>query len=74
MAQPIVGFSIVEMGRPNIGETRPSSVRADVKLHLNVRQHIKQEWESLRKHDIGFLISLQPPNTDPSKVQSSTYA
>jgi intron-binding protein aquarius len=71
MAQPITGFSIVEMGRPKIGENRPSSVRADIQVHLNVRPHIKTEWEGLRKHDVGFLITLSPPNADPSAVDTT---
>lgn len=65
MAQPITGFSIVEVARPKIGESRPSSVRADVQVHLNVREHIRREWQSLRRHDIGFLISVQATVLDP---------
>ncbi len=34
MAQPILKFAIVEVGRPNVGEARPSSVRADVTIGL----------------------------------------
>ncbi len=37
MAHPIASFCIVEVGKPNLGEMKPSSVRADVTLHLNVR-------------------------------------
>ena len=37
MAQPITGFKIVEVGKPKLGELKPSSVRADIKIHLNVR-------------------------------------
>ena len=45
MAQPIINFSVVEVAKPNIGEKRPSRVRADVSLNLNVRSEIKNEWE-----------------------------
>lgn len=62
-AQPITGFSIVEVGRPNVGENHPSTVRADVKMHLNVRSNVRDEWLRLRKHDIGFLITLRPETT-----------
>lgn len=62
MAQPIVTFAVVEVAKPNIGEKRPSRVRADVTVNLNVRPEIKNEWENLRKHDVCFLISVKPPN------------
>jgi len=60
MAQPITNFTIVEVGKANIGESHPSRVRADVTLVLNTRGDIKREWEHLRKHDICFLITCKP--------------
>lgn len=63
MAQPITQFAVVEVAKPNIGENRPSRVRADVTINLSVRKEIKAEWENLRKHDVCFLISIKPPNT-----------
>ena len=62
MAQPILSFAVVEVAKPNIGEKRPSRVRADVTVNLSVRPEIKSEWENLRKHDVCFLISVKPPN------------
>ncbi|XP_022909695.2 RNA helicase aquarius isoform X1 [Onthophagus taurus] len=62
MAQPILNFAVVEVAKPNIGEKRPSRVRADVTVNLAVRPEIKAEWENLRKHDVCFLISVKPPN------------
>uniref|UniRef100_A0A8D2CML1 RNA helicase aquarius n=1 Tax=Sciurus vulgaris TaxID=55149 RepID=A0A8D2CML1_SCIVU len=60
MAQPIVAFTVVEVAKPNIGENWPTRVRADVTINLNVRDHIKDEWEGLRKHDVCFLITVRP--------------
>ncbi|XP_055013721.1 LOW QUALITY PROTEIN: RNA helicase aquarius [Boleophthalmus pectinirostris] len=60
MAQFITGFSIVEVAKPNIGESWPARVRADVTVNLNVQDHIKNEWEGLRKHDVCFLITVRP--------------
>uniref|UniRef100_A0A8C6Z0D4 RNA helicase aquarius n=1 Tax=Nothoprocta perdicaria TaxID=30464 RepID=A0A8C6Z0D4_NOTPE len=60
MAQPIVSFTVVEVAKPNIGETWPMRVRADVTINLNVRDSIKDEWEGLRKHDVCFLITVRP--------------
>lgn len=70
MAQPITSFTIVEVGRPKLGEMRPSSVRADVTLHMNVQYNVKQEWESLRRHDIGFLVSIRALPSDTRPVRS----
>ena len=73
MAHPICGWSIVEVGKANLGEMRPCSVRADVTLNLNVKQHIKNEWQNLRKHDIGFLLTIRPPPAG-SKQNPATIA
>ncbi|XP_058799863.1 RNA helicase aquarius [Phymastichus coffea] len=62
MAQPITQFAVVEVAKPNIGEKRPSRVRADITINLNVRKEIKSEWENLRKHDVCFLITVRPQN------------
>lgn len=56
MAQHITSFSIVEVAKPNIGESWPARVRADVTVNLNVKDHIKHEWEG--KHFIT-------PNINP---------
>ncbi|KFM82461.1 Intron-binding protein aquarius, partial [Stegodyphus mimosarum] len=60
MAQPITTFSIIEVGRPNIGEKQPSRVKADVTVTLSTRHDIKSEWEALRKHDVCFLVTVKP--------------
>lgn len=60
MAQSITNFTIVEVGKANIGESHASRVRADVTLILNTRADIKREWQNLRRHDICFLITCKP--------------
>ncbi|EDV21748.1 uncharacterized protein TRIADDRAFT_30088, partial [Trichoplax adhaerens] len=59
MAQPIVAFTIIEVIKPNIGESRPARVRADVSVNLNVRKEFKREWEGLKKHDVMFLVTIR---------------
>lgn len=61
MALNLQSFTIVEVAKPNIGERQPSRVRADVSVHLAVRDNVKTEWENLRRHDVCFLITLRPP-------------
>ena len=36
---------MVEVAKPYLGENRPSRVRADVTLNLDVPDHVRQEWE-----------------------------
>ncbi|KAK2567367.1 RNA helicase aquarius [Acropora cervicornis] len=43
------------VSKPNIGETRPSRVRADVSINLNMRDIVKDEWE------------VRPTSTGPVK-------
>lgn len=43
--QPIINFAVVEVAKPYLGENRPSRVRADVTLTLDVPDHVRQEWE-----------------------------
>ena len=50
MALPVSTFSVVEVGAPNVGEDRPSRVRADVSVELNMTDTIKREWEGVCGH------------------------
>ncbi|XP_067939363.1 RNA helicase aquarius-like [Watersipora subatra] len=63
MALPIEGFNVVEVAKPRLGENHPARVRADITILLSPRYNIRHEWESLRKHDVAFLISVNPSNT-----------
>ena len=60
MAQRVLEFSVFEVGKTNVGETWPSRVRADVTVNLQVHPDVRMEWESLRKHDVCFLITVHP--------------
>ncbi|XP_076053378.1 RNA helicase aquarius [Oratosquilla oratoria] len=66
MAQPIVRFAVCEVAKPNVGEDKPSRVRADITVTLSVRRDIKSEWEALRKHDVCLLISICHPKQYPN--------
>ena len=35
-----------QVGKPKVGENRPSRVRADVTVHLAVKDPVRVEWES----------------------------
>jgi intron-binding protein aquarius len=46
MAVPLSNFTIVEVAKPNIGERQPSRVRADITVHLTMRDNIRSVQES----------------------------
>ena len=71
MALPVQDFAVVEVSAPRLGYSHPASVRADLSLTLDVAPHIRREWQALRRHDVGFLISLAPPEADPAMIDSS---
>ncbi|XP_046849502.1 RNA helicase aquarius-like isoform X2 [Xenia sp. Carnegie-2017] len=78
MSLPISSFTVVEVAKPNIGENRPSRVRADVTIDLNLRREIKAEWESIRKHDVIFLVCCRPAKVtaaslDPNQLFKEKY-
>lgn len=61
MAVPIKEFKITEVKQPNIGEVKPSAVTADVTFSISSYRHqIKSEWDSLKEHDVLFLLSIRP--------------
>lgn len=61
MAVPIREFKITEVKQPNIGEVKPSSVIAEVSFSISsYRAHIRSEWDSLKEHDVLFLLSIRP--------------
>lgn len=66
MAQPIANFAVCEVAKPNVGEDKPSRVRADITVNLSVRREIKSEWEALRKHDVCLILSISHPKEYPN--------
>ena len=40
---------ILQVGKPNVGENRPSRVRADVSIELQVTDSVRREWEGQKK-------------------------
>jgi len=60
MALPILRFDITHVAKPNVGENHPAEVLAEVAYVLPNDTHgIRSEWESLRTHDVVFLLAIQ---------------
>ena len=61
------------MGKPLLGEVAPSEVRAEVEVSLRqCRPDVAAEWSALRKHDVVFLLGIDPPN--PGEAEGGTFA
>ncbi|KAF6168355.1 hypothetical protein GIB67_018195 [Kingdonia uniflora] len=61
MAVPIKEFRIAKVQQPNIGEVKPASVTANVTFSISsYRAQVRSEWNSLKEHDVLFLLSIRP--------------
>ncbi|CAM9771883.1 unnamed protein product [Chrysoparadoxa australica] len=61
-AMPIASFAIKDVQMPKIGEKAPARVRGEIVLNLSgSRGPARDEWESLREHDVVFLVAIQDP-------------
>ncbi len=66
-AVPLTSFSLNEVSKPNIGEVIPSEVRCTVEVDVSRYQgSVRAEWESLREHDVLFLVSIRDPQLSAS--------
>jgi intron-binding protein aquarius len=59
MAVPIARFAVTRVGKPKIGEDKPAMVIAEVTVNLPNNYSIRSEWESIRSHDILFLMTFK---------------
>lgn len=61
MAVPIKHMKITSVKQPNIGEVKPSSVTANITFSIaSYKTHIRSEWNSIKEHDVLFLLSIRP--------------
>eukprot|EP00931_Biecheleriopsis_adriatica_P007527 TRINITY_DN1087_c1_g1_i1.p1 TRINITY_DN1087_c1_g1~~TRINITY_DN1087_c1_g1_i1.p1 ORF type:complete len:1622 (+),score=458.96 TRINITY_DN1087_c1_g1_i1:58-4923(+) len=62
MALPLGSLEVMNVKRPKVGEEVPSEVRAEVRWNLTgTLPHVKAEWDTLREHDVIFLIRIEAP-------------
>ncbi|KAI7904933.1 P-loop containing nucleoside triphosphate hydrolase protein [Cokeromyces recurvatus] len=60
MAVPISSFGVIDIGEANLGENKPSRVRADITYDISqFSSNIRFEWDALRKHDVLFLLTIE---------------
>ena len=59
MALPFASFAIVEVRKPNVGDTKPAGVTAEIKYDTSVlRGPVREEWDGLKQHDVLFLLGF----------------
>ena len=62
MCIPINAFTVAEVKKPRVGEVKPAAVTAELAFTTQtISPDIKQEWDSLKQHDIVFLLCLRAP-------------
>lgn len=60
MAVPVTSVAIEEVSKPRLGEDIPEFVYCTVEVNLACYDvDIRSEWDSLRKHDVVFLVLFQ---------------
>lgn len=72
MAVPIQGFKIINIGKPELGEEKPSFVTAEVSYKLPTKnKEITEEWESLRPHDVLFFLTIKATRYEDDIIDES---
>lgn len=60
MALPISNIEVKQVLKPKVGESVPESVKAEIKYTLPLKgDKLRGEWDSLRIHDIVFIIQVK---------------
>jgi intron-binding protein aquarius len=58
MALPILSTRIISIGKPFVGQSCPSEVKADIQVNLPKRIDLRKEWQQLRRNDVLFLLTV----------------
>lgn len=72
MALPISSCAVDEVSSPIIGEQVPRCVKCSVNIDLkSCSGSLRDEWESLKEHDIVFLVTIEKPTVGEKYVRIS---
>lgn len=67
MALPLSNFKIDSVSSPILGETIPSKVECSLIIDLSrFTGSFLEEWESIKEHDVLFLVTIESPTIDLS--------
>jgi intron-binding protein aquarius len=73
MALPVREFSITNVGKPKLGEEKPSEVNAEIKFSIEkvMNKYARNEWDALKLHDVLFLVTLRPKLNERQEIDTS---
>ena len=72
MALPVQDFRLFKVGKPFLGESRPSEVRAEATLSLQgANPEVSREWSELKRHDVVFLLTIRAATPDGERPDGS---
>lgn len=62
MAAPVHSFALKEVAPPKVGAEVPAHVKGEVRTDIaSFAPAVRQEWDSLREHDVLFLVTVRCP-------------
>jgi hypothetical protein len=80
MALRVTDLTILTVGKPRLGATTPSFVRADLSFSVGrLAEPLRREWDALRPHDVLFLVTLRPTaegqakHPDPARLDPAAF-
>jgi intron-binding protein aquarius len=70
MAVSIGNFQVTKVTKPNIGDNHPALVLAEVEYSVRGMRHdVREEWESIRKHDVLYLLTIRSPVEEGTRLE-----
>ena len=70
MCLPVTNFQVTKVTKPNVGENHPALVTAELSWCLkDLRHDLTFEWDTLRKHDVLYLLTIRSPIVEGEKFK-----
>ena len=68
---PSNGVEVVEVCKPNVGESKPAAVTIEVSVDFkNARPDVREEWDRLRVHDVVFMLDCEGVGPSSSEAKN----
>lgn len=72
MACPLDGLNVTTVKQPDVGEIVPAEVTAELTFNLaGLLPNVREEWDSLREHDVIFAVAVDAPHVPPEGMPKS---
>ena len=71
-ALPVRSCKILSVDEPNLGDAKPSQVKAEIIYSLHhFKGDMRSEWEAVRQRDVIFLMTMTDPDAKKQQADSS---